>query len=239
MVAIPARFESTRFPGKPLADIFGKPMLQRVWERCVAAVGSEKVVVLTDDNRITALCDSIGARFELVMDACATGTDRICKSRSLSELDFVVNVQGDEPLVNPDHVKLTVSIMLDPTENVGVVNLMTPIASEDEYLSLDVPKCVTNLTGELLYMSRAAIPGSKDGAFRDANRQVCVYGFSRGALADYIASATKTPLERIEDIEILRFLELGHRVIMRRVEHAGPGIDRPSDIEKLKRDDFA
>ena len=239
MVAIPARFESTRFPGKPLADIFGKPMLQRVWERCVAAVGSEKVLVLTDDNRITALCDSIGAKFELVMDVCVTGTDRICKSRSLAGLDFVVNVQGDEPLVNPEHIRMTVSMMLDPNENIDVFNLMTRIANQDEYLSLDVPKCVTNLSDELLYMSRAAIPGSKDGSFRDADRQVCVYGFSSKALAQYAAHGTKTPLERAEDIEILRFLELGQRVLMRRVEHAGPGIDRPSDIKKLNRDDFA
>ena len=116
---------------------------------------------------------------------------------------------------------------------------MTRIANQDEYLSLDVPKCVTNLSDELLYMSRAAIPGSKDGSFRDADRQVCVYGFSSKALAQYAAHGTKTPLERAEDIEILRFLELGQRVLMRRVEHAGPGIDRPSDIKKLNRDDFA
>ena len=236
MLAIPARYTSTRFPGKPLADIYGKPMIERVWTRCARAVGADRVIVLTDHADIAATCVQLGARVEVVTEECLTGTDRIARSVELKDLDFVVNVQGDEPLVNVEHIKQVVDLMLN--SEADVVNLMTPIVDESDYLSADIPKCVANGVGDLLYMSRAPIPATKDGAFVSADRQVCVYGFSKGALADFAEVKQKGPLEAAEDIEILRFLELGYRVLMRRVEAAGPGIDRPSDIEKLDPGDF-
>ena len=152
---------------------------------------------------------------------------------TLVEADVYVNVQGDEPLVAPDDIRAVIKAF-EASDGTEVVNGMAAVESPDDWTDPMVPKVVAAPDGRLLYMSRGAIPSSKDLAFRAADRQVCVYAFSRAALDAYATAGDKTPLEAIEDIEILRFLELGIPVRMVRVSGASIAVDRPGDVAKVE-----
>ncbi|MCG3168765.1 MAG: 8-amino-3,8-dideoxy-manno-octulosonate cytidylyltransferase [Pseudomonadales bacterium] len=232
-IVIPARFASSRFPGKPLADIHGKPMIHHVWERCCAAATRDRVFVATDDARIRATCASFGARVIMTPPDCATGTDRVARAAARIESGFIVNVQGDEPLIDPQDIVR----VADTFRRLGaraVVNAMTAITDEREFRSRDVPKVAAARDGRLLYMSRAAIPCSKSGAFAGAHKQVCIYAFSRQQLAAFVAAGERPPLERVEDIEILRFLDLGIEVHMLALATASIAVDTPADLERVR-----
>ena len=230
-VVIPARYASSRFPGKPLADIAGRPMIEHVWRRSVEAVGEAHTFVATDDDRIARACDGFGARTLRTSDACLTGTDRVAEAALRLDHAFVVNVQGDEPLIRPDDI-LAVASAFRAAEG-AVVNAMTRIIDEAEYWSRTVPKVVTNPRGRLQYMSRAAIPANKQGTFERAWKQVCIYAFSKEHLERFAKAARKGPIEAIEDIEILRFLDLDVPVQMLEVEAGSVAVDTPEDLEKV------
>ncbi|WP_275723454.1 3-deoxy-manno-octulosonate cytidylyltransferase [Vibrio furnissii] len=231
-VIIPARFKSSRFPGKPLVDICGKPMIQHVWERCVSAVGADKVYVATDDQRIAEAAAGFGSQVVMTSDHCLTGTDRLAEANLTLDLDFVINVQGDEPMINPDDIRLVRDRFL---QTGNVTNAMCRICSKDEFFSLTVPKVVTSKSGKLLYMSRGGVPFNKEGEFKEGWKQVCIYAFSREQLAFFAGNATKTPLEQYEDIEILRFLENDYQIDMVEVEVGSLAVDVPNDVGKVVR----
>jgi 3-deoxy-manno-octulosonate cytidylyltransferase (CMP-KDO synthetase) len=230
-VVIPARFESSRLPGKPLVDLLGKPMIQHVWERCCRAVGAERVYVATDDQRIASACASFAAQVIMTSSDCLTGTDRLAEANEQLQMDFLVNVQGDEPLVDPADI-LTIVEQYCAQPNT-VINAMCAIDDPAEHQSLTVPKVVASISGKLLYMSRAGVPLTKGGAFVSARKQVCIYAFSREHLAFFAASPGKTPLEEIEDIEILRFLENDIPVKMIEVEAGSLAVDVIEDIPRV------
>ena len=209
---IPARYQSSRFPGKPLARILGKEMILRVWEKCIQAVDESLVWVATDDDRIMDFCRQSGIQVIQTGSHCMTGTDRVYEAIRNLGLDFVINVQGDEPLINPDDIAMVIEAAKnDPG---SIINAMCPISNEKDFLSRTIPKVVCRQDGRLLYMSRAAIPVTKSGTFEGANKQVCIYSFPVQALERFHSVTEKTPLEKIEDIEILRFLEMGFDVKM-------------------------
>jgi 3-deoxy-manno-octulosonate cytidylyltransferase (CMP-KDO synthetase) len=230
-VVIPARYQSSRFPGKPLVDICGQPMIQHVWQRCCDAVGSEKVFIATDDDDIATAVADFGGQVVMTSDTCLTGTDRLAQANQQLDCDFIINVQGDEPLINPKDIISVINEYLANPEQ--VVNAMCKISSEQEFFSLNVPKVVCNKNSSLLYMSRAGIPLSKKGDFHFAYKQVCIYAFSRQHLELFSAITEKTPLEYVEDIEILRFLEEGIAVKMVEVEQGSLAVDIPSDVDKI------
>lgn len=230
-VIIPARYQSSRYPGKPLIDLAGKSMIRRVWERSAEAVGRERVYVATDDGRIARHCDAFTDRVVLTSDMCLTGTDRVAEAARALDLDWVINVQGDEPLIEADDLLEVKGAFLSSSSE--VVNAMCPLASEEEYRSTTIPKVVATPAGQLLYMSRAPIPGNKVGSYFGGWKQVCIYAFSRKALEDFAAQSSKTPLETEEDIEILRFLELGYRVQMVRLATGSVAVDTPEDRERV------
>lgn len=230
-VLIPARYKSSRFPGKPLVDICGKPMIQHVWQRCCNAVGADKVFVATDDKTIASAVKDFGGQFIMTSDTCLTGTDRLAEANEQLNCDFIINVQGDEPLINPADIRAVINEYLSNPEQ--VVNAMCKITSREEFNSLTVPKVVCNKDCSLLYMSRAGIPLSKDGHFHFAYKQVCIYAFSKAHLELFHAMTEKTPLESVEDIEILRFLEQGIKVKMIEVEQGSLAVDIPSDVDKI------
>lgn len=231
-VIIPARFKSSRLPGKPLVDLCGKPMIQHVWERCCEAVDKEKVYVATDDSAIAEVVKQFGAKVIITSESCFTGTDRIAEANKILDWDFVVNVQGDEPLINPEHIKAVIDQYL---KSGGIVNAMCKINTEDEFKSLTIPKVVFNEDLKLLYMSRAGIPLSKSGDFSFGYKQVCIYAFSREHLAFFSIQNKKSRLEEVEDIEILRFLEAGYPVQMLEVDTGSIAVDVLEDVERVRR----
>ena len=233
LILIPARYASTRFPGKPLAEVAGKTLLRRVWEQCAPVLGPERVVVATDDDRIRAHCDEHGMRYVLTPDSCPTGTDRLASAAESLQADLYVNVQGDEPLVNPADIE---HVIQSARRAPGVIiNAYCAIDSEHDYRSRTLPKVVMRPDGRLLYMSRAPIPGDKDDTFQQAWKQVCIYGFPPEALRAYAECGQKTDLEAIEDIEILRFLELGYEVTMVPVSASSIAVDTPEDVKRVER----
>ena len=234
LVVIPARFQSTRFPGKPLADLDGSPLIEHVWKRCCRAVDAMDVVIATDDERIAAVARDFGAIVEMTSSACLTGTDRVAEVASRHRADWYVNVQGDEPFVDPAAVQKVIEAARTAKEDVAAINTMSAITEESDFRSSTVPKPVTDLRGRLLYMSRAAIPTDKHLGFQRAFRQVGLYAFRPSALVPYQPGAKKSPLEEIEDIEILRLLESGAHVRMVEVPASGIAVDTPEDLERAQ-----
>ncbi|MGG7620235.1 3-deoxy-manno-octulosonate cytidylyltransferase [Bacillus coreaensis] len=231
-VIIPARYQSSRLPGKPLIDLYGLPMVVRTYKQCIKVCPSEKVYVATDDERIRDVCQSNNIQVIMTSSECLTGTDRIAECVKYIDADVFINVQGDEPIFNPTDLELLISYVEKyPGE---VLNGYCEINDENLFRSGSIPKVVFRPDGRLLYMSRAPIPSNKEQSFEKAWRQVCAYAFPREALNDFSAVTEKTRLESIEDIEILRFLELGWEVRMLKLSNDSIAVDTPDDIQRVE-----
>lgn len=231
-VIIPARYQSSRLPGKPLVDLCGLPMIVRTYQQCIKACSPEKVYVATDDKRIREVCESNKIQVIMTSSDCLTGTDRIAECAKYIDADIYINVQGDEPLFNPNDLELLISsIEKYPGE---VLNGFCKIKNEHLFRSGSIPKVVFRPDGRLLYMSRAPIPSNKEQGFEKAWRQVCAYAFPKQALEDFSSVTEKTKLESMEDIEILRFLELGWEVRMIELSSDSIAVDTPEDIQRVE-----
>ena len=233
VVVIPARWESSRFPGKPLADLAGKPVIQHVYERVISTISSDLVFVATDDPRIASACEQFGANAIFTSDKCHTGTDRVAEVASSIFADWYINVQGDEPFVDPQAIRQIVRA-IGSRDSVAAYNAISPIKDESDFRSLTVPKVVADRSGRIMYLSRSPIPLTKSGDFRSASRQVGLYAFSREALEFYGTQTEKSEFEEIEDIEILRLLENGAVVQSVTVNSPGPAIDTPADLNRAR-----
>ena len=232
IIVIPARMQSSRLPGKPLIDIAGKTLIQRTYERCIMAVPKEQIYVATDNVEIFKHCKQRNMQVVMTSENCLTGTDRVAEVAEQIEANYYINVQGDEPLMNPQDILDTIKAAEKYTGE--IINGYAPI-NEEDYQNLTVPKVVIRPDGRLLYMSRSPIPGNKNGSFQKAWRQVCVYAFPKIALQTFIKEGEKTPLEAQEDIEILRFLELGYEVRMIPLSVDSIAVDVPEDVERVKQ----
>lgn len=230
-IIIPARYQSTRFPGKPLVDLLGKSLIQRVWERCCQALSSSDVYIATDDEKIRNHCHEHKMQVIMTPNTCLTGTDRIYEASKQLDADFIINVQGDEPLISPDDITKVIDAHCRQRKYVHCG--MCPIRSEEDFRSPSVPKVVTKDNGELLYMSRAAIPTDKSLGFSQAMKQVCIYAFEKKALEDFGGHNGKSRLEAIEDIEILRFFELEYKIGMVEVSESSIAVDFPEDVDRV------
>ncbi len=231
-VIIPARYQSSRLPGKPLIDLCGIPMVVRTYQQCIKACPAEKVYVATDDERIKETCELYGIQVIMTSSSCLTGTDRIAECAMYIDADVYINVQGDEPLFNPNDLELLISFVEKyPGE---VLNGYCEIVDESLFRSGSIPKVVFRPDGQLLYMSRAPIPSNKKQGFEKAWRQVCAYAFPREALKDFSSVSEKTRLESIEDIEILRFLEIGWKVRMLELSSDSVAVDTLDDIQHVE-----
>jgi 3-deoxy-manno-octulosonate cytidylyltransferase (CMP-KDO synthetase) len=232
-VIIPARYGSSRFEGKPLINLCGVPMVVRTYRQCIKACSPEKVFVACDDNRIKTVCEQHGIQVLMTSTDCLTGTDRVAESAQHLDADVYINVQGDEPVFNPeDLITLINTAKQHPTE---VLNGVCELNDEDQFRSGSIPKAVMRSDGRLLYMSRAGIPTTKKHEFVKAWRQVCVYAFPKKSLEAFKEHNAKTPLEQIEDIEILRFLELGWEIRMVPLSIQSVAVDTPEDVERVVR----
>lgn len=232
MGAIPARYGSTRLPGKALLSIDGKPMVQHVVERAQQVPGLSRVVVLTDDERIRAAVEAFGGECEMTPVDCASGTDRIAFAAHRWPEEAVVNIQGDEPLMDPESIGRLAQHLANHPED-PLVTLATPAAEED----MDNPnavKVVVDRRGYGLYFSRAAIPYPRTpGAVRPL-KHLGIYGYQRPALLQ-LAALAPTPLEQSESLEQLRALENGLAMRVLIVERSSPGVDTAEDLERVRR----
>ena len=226
-VIIPARYKSTRFPGKSLIDINGKPMIIRVVEIACKAVGKENVFVATDDERISDVIEDYGYNYIMTTD-CPSGTDRVAQASRLIEADIVLNVQGDEPLLNPNDIERVIEHKKKHMDS--VINCMSKIDSE-EANNVNTIKVVTNFNNDLIYMSRSPIPATKVGLSDNTYKQVCIYAFTKEQLEKFY-KMKKTLLELDEDIDILRFLEMGINVKMIETFGTTQAVDVPQDVDK-------
>ncbi|HEY0839395.1 MAG TPA: 3-deoxy-manno-octulosonate cytidylyltransferase [Vulgatibacter sp.] len=229
-VVIPARFTSERLPGKPLAEIHGKPMIVRVLERARAARGVDSVVVATDDERIAAAVREAGGEAAMTPSDCPSGSDRCAfAARRLGELDVVVNVQGDEPLLDPGAIEDLLGAFADPAvEMATLARALEPGELENP----NVVKVVRNLRGDALYFSRAAIPHRRDPV-AEPRAHVGIYAFR----AEFLQAFTRlppTPLERTEKLEQLRALEHGHAIRVLDTSYRSIGVDTPEDLERVR-----
>lgn len=229
-VYIPARYSSSRLPGKPLVVIAGQPMIIRVCDRVKQAVGAENLEVLTDDERIFNVVKNSGFNVSMTPSECLTGTDRIAEAVKNTDVDVAINVQGDEPLVSIEDVRNVFEL----ADTASVINCYTEISSYKDLNRSSLPKVVFNSEGELLYMSRAAIPNNKKLSNDFGYKQVCIYSFPRSSLALYGLEGKKSPLEYIEDIEILRLLESGWKVKMLKA-NSTVAVDVPEDLVQVEK----
>ena len=232
IVVIPARYKSKRLPGKPLANIGGLPMIVRTYNQCAKVINKHKIVVATDNLKIKNVCDEYNIKSIITSNNCLTGTDRVAEVAKKIKCNFYINVQGDEPFFNPNDLKLLIKqAKKKPKE---VINGYTEIKDRKLFFSSSIPKVVFDKKGYLLYMSRGPIPSNKALEFKKSWRQVCAYSFPRKALFDFTNSKNKTPIESLEDIEILRFLEKGYKVKMIKMSNKSLAVDNNEDLEKAK-----
>lgn len=232
VVVIPARYKSSRFPGKPLANINGKPMVLHVAENASKAVGKDNVYIATENEEISKVVQDAGFHVVLTSDNCLTGTDRLAEASLEIDADIFVNVQGDEPMLDPQDIVRAINLKIQHPNH--VINCMAKLNVDEDPNSLKIPKVVCDLNNNLLYASRHAIPGSKMGTSENTMKQVCIYAFSGKELKEF-NRGSKTPLEFQEDIEILRCVELGMPVKMMLVTHTSYAVDYPEDIEIIER----
>jgi 3-deoxy-manno-octulosonate cytidylyltransferase (CMP-KDO synthetase) len=234
---IPARYASTRFPGKPLHLIAGIPLIQHVVERCQKAKSLSDVIVATDDTRIFEVAQNF-CRVEMTEPAHPSGTDRIAEVVQRSDCDAAVNIQGDEPLIDPAVIDAVAKALLDAPMSTAA----TPVRSESELDNPNVVKVVVNSAGRALYFSRRTIPYGRDAASRSIAEQLAafpflkhlgIYGYRRETLLELVRFPVSA-LEQAEKLEQLRALENGIGIAVVRVEYDSVGVDVPDDVKRVE-----
>jgi 3-deoxy-manno-octulosonate cytidylyltransferase (CMP-KDO synthetase) len=234
-VIIPARFASQRLPGKPLADLNGKPLILHACD-CARRSGAARVIVATDDTRIQQACQQVGVEAQMTAAGHASGTDRInevAERLELGEDELVVNLQGDEPMMPPSNIEQVAALLATGSD---MSTLCTPIHDQAEFLNPNVVKVVVDGMGKALYFSRAPIPLDRDGNAagpREALRHIGIYGYRVGALKR-LSAAPPCELEQVEKLEQLRALWLGISIAVGVAQEVpGPSVDTPEDLKRV------
>lgn len=233
IAVIPARYKSTRFPGKPLSDIQGKPMIVRVFEAVSKCNIFDWITVATDDERISDVCDANEIPWVFTSSHHPTGTDRVAEVAKLIESNIYVNIQGDEPMLEADVIEAAVHPLLSDTNQIiSVTNLAAIISSPEEAIDSNVIKVGFNHNGKAIYLSRLPIPYPKSPGQAKYYKQVCVYGFRKSALEAF-AELPQGPLEQSEGVELLRFIEHGIPVQFYVVDSESISVDTPDDLVRV------
>jgi 3-deoxy-manno-octulosonate cytidylyltransferase (CMP-KDO synthetase) len=245
---IPARWASTRFPGKPLAQIKNKPMIQWVVEQAQKASRISEVIVATDDDRIMDAVTGFGGKAVMTSQNHTTGSDRIAEVASGLKCDIVVNVQGDEPLIPPENIDQVIGC-LDRDPALNVATLMMAVHESDEIIDPNVVKVVADQKGKALYFSRSAIPfhrdewkngfpenisKSKKEGMSQVFKHIGLYAYTRSFLLEF-TRMNPTPIEQLEKLEQLRILEHGYPIQVELTEKVSMGVDQIEDLDKIER----
>ena len=229
-IVIPARWASVRLPGKPLLLLGGKPLVRHVWERCKKVRVADAVIVATDDMRIAEAAFDFGAEVAITSPRHPSGTDRIAEvAKNLSGYDIVLNVQGDEPFIQPSLVEKLAAVLRADKE----IQMSTAACALDpaDLANPNCVKAVADLSGNALYFSRSMIPWDRDGDVHPARlRHLGIYGYRRKFLLEFV-KWKQTPLEKSEKLEQLRALEHGAKIRIVKTKPVGPGIDTPEDLK--------
>ena len=232
-VIIPARFNSSRFPGKPLIKLCGKEMILWVAEICSKAVDISNVFIATDDNRISNLVSKNGFQAILTSPDLLTGTDRVAEASKNLDYEIYVNVQGDEPLIDPIDILKAIELKSNYPES--VINSYCSIPLNENPNNLNIPKVVMKENNDLIYISRAKIPKSKNNDEDQIyKKQVCIYSYNNSDLDKFLSYGRKSRTEKIEDIEILRFFELNINIKMFEASKSSLAIDVPEDVQRVE-----
>lgn len=231
MIVIPARMASTRFPGKPLCDLMGKPMIQWVYEAALNTGIADRVLVATPDQEIAEFCSSICATAVMTRLDHPSGTDRIAEVAELYPAEVYVNVQGDEPLIDPASIRACAEPLLKDS-NIPLGSVYAP-CPEEELDNPAVVKVVTDLQGFALYFSRHALPFPRNARTEQVKKHVGIYAYRRETVMAF-AGWEPTPLERTESLEQLRFLEHGYRMMMSPGAGSELAVDTPEQAEEVR-----
>ncbi len=228
---IPSRYESVRFPGKPLVDIAGKKMIQRVYEQATASGALDAIYVATDDQRIFSYCTNVNIPVIMTSSAHQSGTDRVAEVAMKFDAQYVINIQGDEPLIPPDHISKLVDVLR--SENNDIATLITPCMDQAMLDRPDIVKLTKRHDNRILYFSRSLIPYQRNIP-EDMiwYRHLGVYAFR----VDVLTRLTRLPLgllEQTEGLEQLRWLEAGYDIRAVEVPYSTPGVDTPEDLDRL------
>lgn len=234
LCVIPARYASTRLPGKPLADICGKPMICRVYERVVKAKKLDEVLTATDDDRVLEACEKFGAKAVMTAKDHPTGTDRLAEVANMyADAQIIINVQGDEPLIAPELIDELAGVMLDDNE-LMMATVKTEITDEAEMKNPNNVKVVTDKNGFALYFSRSLMPYPRNELGAKVYKHIGIYAYRREFLLKY-AKMKPTMLEQAESLEQLRALENGYRIKVIETNHRFVGVDTPEDLELVNK----
>ncbi|HEY5954248.1 MAG TPA: 3-deoxy-manno-octulosonate cytidylyltransferase [Terrimicrobiaceae bacterium] len=231
---IPARWASTRFPGKPLFVILGKPLIQHVWERCQRARTLSETIIATDDMRIAEAAFAFGAQVSLTSPRHQSGTDRVAEvAANLRGVAHIINVQGDEPALEPRLIDRLVRVLQD-NQNLEMITAASVFEAEADARNPNNVKVVTARDGRALYFSRSRIPFDRDDRERASPLwHIGIYGYRRDFLAKFVRWKP-TPLERIEKLEQLRALDHGATIQVIRTRHRALGVDTPEDVPRAE-----
>ena len=232
-IIIPARFGSSRYRGKPLVKILGREMVIRVADIC-SKIKNVKVFIATDSKKIANVVKKNGYNYIFTSSSCLTGTDRVAEASNKIRSKIFVNVQGDEPTINPKDIKKVIEAKKKFPNHVicgydKVHNLENPS-------SINLPKVVVNSKGELIYISRALVPGAKKTNQKiQYHKQVCIYAFNKRQLKKFYSQRKKSETESIEDIEILRFFDLNEKIKMIKLNSNSIAVDEIADVKKAEK----
>ncbi len=232
-IIIPARYGSSRLEGKPLLKACGKPIIQWVWEKGGKCRGIDRVIIATDDERIYNVCKEFGAEVEMTSTNHKSGSDRIAEVASRHpEISYIINVQGDEPLIEPENIELVRKGVVED-DNADISTLVREIKDENELNNPNLVKCVFDLNGYAMYFSRSKIPFERNIGKSKFYGHLGIYGYKKEALFKMTRLA-QTPCEMAESLEQLRALQNGMKIRVAVVDNAPVGIDTMEDFEKFK-----
>ena len=233
VIIIPARYGSSRYKGKPLVKILGREMVLRVADICCKVVKKNKLFIATDNKKIATIVASGGYQYIFTSNKCLTGTDRVAEASKNISSNLIINVQGDEPLINPKDIKKIIKAKKKyPNE---VICGYTTIQKTENPLNKNIPKVVINKDKNLIYISRSLVPGSIKKSKNIFFKQVCIYAFNKKELNKFFREKKKGSAEIIEDIEILRFFDLGIKIRMVKINSKSIAVDTPKDKIKVEK----
>lgn len=233
-IVIPARYGSSRYRGKPLVKILGREMVLRVADICKKIVGIKNLYIATDSKLIENVALREGYKTIITSKKCLTGTDRVAEASKKIKSNIIINVQGDEPTINPNDIRKIIKAKKKYPNH--VICGYDKINKLENPSNLNLPKIVINIESELIYISRALVPGKKNKKDKiDYYKQVCIYAFNKHQLKKFAARNKKSLVEEIEDIEILRFFDYGIKIKMVKLNSNSVAVDEIKDIKKAEK----